>query len=100
MKERFDFLTVQTSDLEKSKSELDSVIEEMMDIMQKNFAEQFKIINIGFNKVFSELFGGGSAHLSLTEPDNVLESGIEIEAQPPGKKLQSLTLLSGVRSRR
>ena len=95
MKERFDFLTVQTSDLEKSKAELDSVIEEMMDIMQKNFAEQFKIINIGFNKVFSELFGGGSAHLSLTEPDNVLESGIEIEAQPPGKKLQSLTLLSG-----
>ena len=95
VKERFDFLTVQTSDLEKSKAELDSVIEEMMDIMQKNFAEQFKIINIGFNKVFSELFGGGSAHLSLTEPDNVLESGIEIEAQPPGKKLQSLTLLSG-----
>lgn len=95
VKERFDFLTVQTADLEKSKKELDSVIEEMMDIMQKNFAEQFKVINKGFNNVFQQLFGGGSANLSLTDPDNVLESGIEIEAQPPGKKLQSLTLLSG-----
>lgn len=95
VKERFDFLTVQTEDLERAKGELDSVIEEMMEIMQNRFAEQFKIINTNFNKVFGELFGGGRATLSLTDPDNVLESGIEIEAQPPGKKLQSLTLLSG-----
>ncbi len=95
VKERYDFLTVQTQDLEKAKSELDSVIEEMMSIMQTRFAEQFKIINASFSRVFSELFGGGRANLSLTEPDNVLESGIEIEAQPPGKKLQSLSLLSG-----
>lgn len=95
VKERFDFLTVQTADLEKSKAELDGVIAEMLEIMQSRFAEQFKIINTNFSRVFGELFGGGRANLSLTEPDNVLESGIEIEAQPPGKKLQSLTLLSG-----
>ncbi len=95
VKERFDFLTVQTKDLEKAKSELDSVIDEMMDIMKSRFAEQFKIINANFSRVFSELFGGGRANLYLTEPDNVLESGIEIEAQPPGKRLQSLLLLSG-----
>lgn len=95
VKERFDFLTAQTQDLEKAKKELDSVIDEMMTIMQSRFAEQFKVINDGFNRVFGELFGGGRANLYLTEPDNVLESGIEIEAQPPGKKLQSLTLLSG-----
>ena len=95
VKERFDFLSVQTEDLEKAKAELDDVIAEMMQIMQSRFAEQFKIINTNFSRVFSELFGGGRANLSLTEPDNVLESGIEIEAQPPGKKLQSLLLLSG-----
>ena len=95
VKERFDFLTVQTNDLEKAKKELDSVIDEMMTIMKSRFAEQFKIINTNFSRVFSELFGGGRANLSLTEPSDVLESGIEIEAQPPGKKLQSLTLLSG-----
>lgn len=95
VKERFDFLTVQTEDLEQAKAELDSVIEEMMEIMKSRFEEQFKVININFNKVFGQLFGGGRATLSLTDPENVLESGIEIEAQPPGKKLQSLTLLSG-----
>ncbi|MEE1049642.1 MAG: chromosome segregation protein SMC, partial [Clostridia bacterium] len=86
---------VQTEDLEQAKAELDSVIEEMMEIMKSRFEEQFKVININFNKVFGQLFGGGRATLSLTDPENVLESGIEIEAQPPGKKLQSLTLLSG-----
>ncbi|MBQ7108978.1 MAG: chromosome segregation protein SMC [Clostridia bacterium] len=95
VKERFDFLTVQTNDLQKAKTELDSVIAEMMEIMQTRFAEQFKVINENFSRVFGELFGGGRATLSLTEPDNVLESGIEIEAQPPGKKLQNLSLLSG-----
>ena len=69
--------------------------DEMLEIMKSRFSEQFKIINENFSQVFSELFGGGHARLSLIDPDNVLESGIEIEAQPPGKKLQSLTLLSG-----
>ena len=95
IKERFDFLSAQASDLEKAKGELESVIAEMLTIMQTRFSEQFKIINTNFSRVFGELFGGGRANLTLTEPDNVLESGIEIEAQPPGKKLQSLTLLSG-----
>ncbi len=95
VKERFDFLTVQTNDLEKARKELEAVIDEMLDIMQSRFAEQFEIINQNFSRVFSSLFGGGRATLTLTDPTNVLESGIEIEAQPPGKKLQSLSLLSG-----
>lgn len=95
VKERFDFLTEQTRDLEKAKEELESLIEEMLVIMKKQFSEQFENIKKNFNQVFRELFGGGQATLSLTDPDDVLGSGVEIEAQPPGKKLQSLTLLSG-----
>ncbi|MBO5363868.1 MAG: chromosome segregation protein SMC, partial [Clostridia bacterium] len=95
VKERFDFLTTQTNDLEKARRELESVITEMLEIMQSRFAEQFEIINQNFSRVFSSLFGGGRANLTLTDPTHVLESGIEIEAQPPGKKLQSLSLLSG-----
>lgn len=95
VKERFDFLTEQTQDLEKAKGELESIIDEMLDIMKQQFAEQFAQISKNFNAVFRELFGGGQANLSLADPDDVLESGVEIEAQPPGKKLQSLTLLSG-----
>ena len=95
VKERADFLTAQVDDLNKSKKELKKIIVEMMSIMKTQFAEQFVKINESFNKVFASLFGGGRAKLTLTDPDNVLESGIEIEAQPPGKKLQSLTLLSG-----
>lgn len=95
VKERVDFLSEQTADLEKSKKDLLKIIDEMLEIMKSRFGEQFKIINENFSQVFTELFGGGYAKLSLSDPDNVLESGIEIEAQPPGKKLQSLTLLSG-----
>ncbi len=95
VKERFDFLTTQTNDLEKARKELEAVIHEMLQIMQSRFADQFQIINQNFNRVFVSLFGGGRANLTLTDPSNVLESGIEIEAQPPGKKLQSLSLLSG-----
>ncbi len=93
--ERFNFLTEQTNDLEKAKEELESLIEEMLEIMRKQFAEQFSVISKNFNAVFRELFGGGQANLSLSDPDDVLESGVEIEAQPPGKKLQNLMLLSG-----
>ena len=95
VKERSDFLTEQIDDLNKSKKELNRIITEMTAIMKTQFAEQFVKINDSFNMVFSQLFGGGRAKLSLSDPDNVLESGIDIEAQPPGKKLQSLTLLSG-----
>ena len=93
--ERFEFLTEQTKDLEKAKSELENLIDDMLQIMKKQFSEQFEIISRNFNSVFRELFGGGQANLSLADPDALLESGVEIEAQPPGKKLQSLTLLSG-----
>ena len=93
--ERFNFLTAQTQDLEKAKGELENLIEDMIQIMKKQFSEQFDVISKNFNQVFRELFGGGQATLSLADPDDLLESGVEIEAQPPGKKLQSLTLLSG-----
>lgn len=95
VKERFDFLTQQTADLERAKGELEAIIDEIMGIMKKQFEEQFAAIGKNFNCVFRELFGGGQANLSLADPSDALESGIEIEAQPPGKKLQSLTLLSG-----
>ncbi len=95
VKERYDFLLVQTNDLEKAKVDLEKIIAEMLTVMKKQFAQQFEIINRNFSKVFGELFGGGHANLSLADPENLLESGIEIEAQPPGKKLQRLSLLSG-----
>ncbi len=95
VKGRFDFLTEQTVDLEKAKGELEKIIEEMMTIMKKQFSEQFEIISKNFNSVFRELFGGGQAQLELADPEDIMEAGVEIVAQPPGKKLQSLTLLSG-----
>lgn len=95
VKERFEFLSKQRFDLEEAEKVLRKVINEMVQIMKKQFAEQFEIINNNFNEVFKELFGGGRAHLKLMDSENVLECGIEIEAQPPGKKLQSLMLLSG-----
>ncbi len=95
IKERYDFLLIQTNDLEKAKADLEKIITEMLTVMKKQFAQQFEIINRNFSKVFGELFGGGHANLSLADPENLLESGIEIEAQPPGKKLQRLSLLSG-----
>ncbi len=95
VEERFTFLKAQTEDLEKAKRNLEEVISEMLNIMREQFTQQFSVINKNFSRVFAEMFGGGRANLTLSDPDNVLESGIEIEAQPPGKKLQSLTLLSG-----
>ncbi|MBQ9297551.1 MAG: chromosome segregation protein SMC [Clostridia bacterium] len=94
-KERFDFMQEQKKDLEQSSEKLKKVISEMTEVMKKQFAEQFKIINKNFGEIFAELFGGGKANLKLADEDNVLESGIDIEAQPPGKKLQNMMLLSG-----
>jgi|LSQX01.3.fsa_nt_gb chromosome segregation protein len=95
VKNRYEFLTKQGEDLEKAKSGLKRVIEDMIKLMEEQFYAQFKIINKNFNSVFNELFTGGKAELKLSQPDNVLNSGIDIEAQPPGKKLQSIMLLSG-----
>ncbi len=94
-KERYDFLSEQRLDLEEAMSKLKKVIAEMTDTMKKQFTEQFKMINKNFGEVFKELFGGGKAELILSDEQNVLECGIEIEVQPPGKKLQNMTLLSG-----
>ena len=94
-KERYDFMCEQRLDLENSSSKLKKVIQDMTKIMKEQFEQQFKIINKNFGEVFSELFEGGKATLRLTNEENVLESGIEIEAQPPGKKLQNMSLLSG-----
>ena len=95
IKERYDFMSEQRYDLEDTVAKLRKVIQEMTDTMQKQFSEQFKIINENFGKVFKELFGGGKASLRLSDENNVLESGIEIEVEPPGKKLQNMMLLSG-----
>ena len=94
-KERYDFMCEQRLDLEDSSSKLKKVIQDMTKIMKEQFEKQFKVINKNFGEVFSELFGGGKAELKLTDEENILECGIDIEAQPPGKKLQNMTLLSG-----
>ncbi len=95
LKERYDFMSEQRYDLEESSNKLKKVIAEMTDTMKKQFAEQFKIINKNFSEVFVELFGGGKAELKLADENNILECGIDIEVQPPGKKLQNMMLLSG-----
>lgn len=93
--ERYSFMSNQKVDLEDTKVKLENLIENTTSIMRTQFAKQFKQINDNFKAVFTELFGGGRAELKLTDERNVLESGIEIVAEPPGKKLQSLSLLSG-----
>ena len=95
VKERFDFLLTQRQDLEGARDSLLRIIKEMLDTMRKQFGEQFAVINESFGRVFRELFGGGKAQVLLADSENVLESGIDIIAQPPGKKLQHLSLLSG-----
>jgi len=94
-KERYDFMCEQRLDLEDASAKLRKVIQDMTKIMKEQFEKQFKVINKNFGEVFSELFGGGKAELKLTDEDNILECGIDIEVQPPGKKLQNMTLLSG-----
>lgn len=95
VKERYDFMSEQLDDIETSKKELVNMITEITKEMIVRFEYAFKEINKQFNLVFKELFGGGSASLTLTEPDNVLESGIDIFVQPPGKVIKNLSLLSG-----
>lgn len=93
--ERHTFLTNQRTDLLEAKDTLHEAIREMDEEMTERFDETFTSIRAHFQEVFRELFGGGKADLILLEPENLLETGIEIVAQPPGKKLQSLSLLSG-----
>jgi len=93
--ERYDFLMTQKSDLEKSCEELYKIIDEMDDIMKERLESSFQKIQEEFSLVFKRMFKGGIGMLKLTEPDNILETGIEIIAEPPGKKLNNIQLLSG-----
>lgn len=95
LKERYDFLQQQNQDLEKAKESLGKVIKDMEEKMEKQFIEEFTKIKRKFNEVFTKLFNGGKAQLILEDEKDILNCGIEIIAQPPGKKLQSLSLLSG-----
>ena len=93
--QRYDFMCEQRLDLENASSKLKKMITEMTINMKEQFTSQFKLINQNFKETFVQLFGGGQAELKLTDEDNVLECGIDIEVQPPGKKLQNMMLLSG-----
>ena len=93
--ERYEFLAGQRDDVEKSKKEILAIIGEVTAQMKEVFNEQFKIINDAFRETFLELFGGGKAALVLEDENDVLECGIEIKVQPPGKALSSINLLSG-----
>ena len=95
VKERYEYMGGQIADLEKAKSELMGIISGLEKEMKTAFVDAFNRINDNFNQTFAELFGGGSAELSLTDPENVLESGIEIKAAPPGKIIKNLMQLSG-----
>lgn len=95
VKERYDFLTKQKEDLVSAENTLYDIIKEMDSIMKTRLAETFEQVRKEFKIVYRELFRGGRAELTLTDPDNILETGIEIKAEPPGKKLQSISLLSG-----
>ena len=95
MKERYDFMCEQRVDLEDTMAKLRKMIADMTQTMKEQFKSQFELINKNFQEVFRELFGGGNASLKLEDENNILECGIEINVQPPGKKLQNMMLLSG-----
>ena len=94
-KERFDDLTAQQQDLTKAENDLQTLITRLLSQMEKQFVAEFDKLGVYFKETFARLFGGGYAELKLTDPDDALNCGIEIIAQPPGKKLQLLSLLSG-----
>jgi chromosome segregation protein len=92
---RYTYLTEQRDDVQKAKSELESIIAEITGQMTVIFAEQFKLLSESFQTTFTELFGGGTAKLELEDENDILGCGIEIKAQPPGKTLKTISLLSG-----
>ncbi len=93
--ERYEFLKEQIDDIEKSKSELGKIIEDLTSSMSEKFMTQFNRINEEFKQCFADFFGGGKGEIVLEEPDNCLESPIEIKIQPPGKSVQNINLFSG-----
>ena len=92
---RYEFMKAQLGDVVKSKNELEKLIDELTENMKVIFSESFNKINDNFKKIFVELFGGGAAELVLSDPENILESGIEIKVAPPGKVIKNLMSLSG-----
>ena len=96
LQKRFDFLTTQRADLESAVAQLEAAIEKINKASRKRFRETFDAVNAEFQAIFPRLFGGGRAHLALTDENDMLETGIEIVANPPGKKVsQNIELLSG-----
>ena len=92
---RYDFLLKQSKDLESASLKLLEIIDELDQVMKDSFVKTYKQIELEFNNVFRELFGGGSAKLQLTDKDNILETGVDIVVTPPGKKVSTISLLSG-----
>ena len=92
---RVNFLNKQKEDLEKSEKDILLIINDLDNIMREKFTETFNNVNVEFNKVFKSLFHGGEAHLKLTNPDDMLNTGVDIIAVPSGKSLKPLSLLSG-----
>lgn len=95
VKERYDFLKNNRDDIIKTEKELTNIINDLNGMMEKQFKEQFTIISENFSKTFAEMFGGGSAELKLNDSEDILNCGIDIIVQPPGKSLQNMMLLSG-----
>ncbi|MBM4128487.1 MAG: chromosome segregation protein SMC [Nitrospira sp.] len=95
LRTRYEFLKKQREDLKKSIAELEEAISRVNSTTRKRLREAFEALKVKFSEVFSVLFGGGRADLVLTDEENILETGVEIIAQPPGKRLQNISLLSG-----
>lgn len=95
VEERYTFLTSQVEDLKEAAADVERVIEELDEIMQREFCNTFEAVAEEFHQIFNRLFGGGTARLILTDPDDLTETGIDIEARLPGKREQGLSLLSG-----
>lgn len=95
IKERWEFLTQQRTDLESARDQINSAIREIDENTRGLFMDTFNLVAQNFTVIFQRLFGGGKAELSLTDPDNLLETGINVTVQPPGKKLQDMSLMSG-----
>ena len=95
IRDSYTYLTGQRDDVEKAKEELAGIIKDITDQMTAIFAQQFKLLSESFQTTFTELFGGGQATLELEDESDILRCGIEIKAQPPGKTLKTISLLSG-----
>ena len=95
LNDRFNYLQSQVADLEKASEDLQKIIKELDEIIERDFISTFRLVNAEFSKMFSRLFNGGTAHLVISDENDPIESGIDIEAKLPGRREQGLVLLSG-----